>query len=618
MSGGYNIGIDFGTANCSVSVFIDGRVKSIPIDEGKKVLPCFVHIGDQAISVGRRAEMKKKTEPNHVIYGMKRMLGHTFKDKEFADYVKNVPYRVKESENGNIILSVEGEYETFEYSPIEMTAYVLSQAISSAQEYLDGPIGEAVITVPAYFNNIQRNDLITAGRVAGLDKVHLFSEPTAAAISYGLINPVNDAMVLVFDLGAGMFDTSIIQVSGKTYTVMSCSGDSHMGGDDLTDVLLESVIEDFKNAFGLDVHNDPVGYMALRDAVDDAKKSLSSVEEVDIDEQIMGQEYHYVLTRAGMEHKCKAFFDRCMAKVDEALERIYLTDDSITHVLLVGGSTNIPYLRDCMIKRFGKKRVAMDINSIEAVSQGAAVIAGLSRDVVEKGFDFQVAMYTTTHNRGNDNSQMAKLQVNDITPMNIGIRVSSGELSTIIPANSSVPCRMHKEYQAHKDGQKRLKFRIFQGLEKMASDCTLISDVVVTIDNPGKAEETIVDVTFSLDSNSSLYVEAIEQRTMQKVSKVVDMGAQVVDKTSVNRMRTTLRESFMRSKIFNEAERERTKLQKQLNIARMQLSTMEGPDAEMKRQQLQELIAWVKATPYASYEEIASKKQILDNLLASY
>ena len=618
MSEGYNIGIDFGTANCNVSVFIDGRVRSIPIDEGKKVLPCFVHIGDEAISVGRRAEMKKKTEPSRVMYGMKRMLGHTFKDKEFSDYVKNVPYEVKESENGNIILSVKGEYETYDYSPIEVSAYVLSQAISSAQEYLGGPIDEAVITVPAYFNNIQRNDLITAGHVAGLDKVHLFSEPTAAAISYGLINPVNDAMVLVFDLGAGMFDTSIIQVSGKTYTVMSCSGDSHMGGDDLTDLLLDSVIEDFKNAFGLDVRADPVSYMALRDAVDDAKKSLSSVEEVDIDEQIMGQEYHYVLTRSGMEHKCKGFFDRCMTKVDEALERIYLTDDNITHVLLVGGSTNIPYLRDCMIKRFGKKRVAMDINSIEAVSQGAAVIAGLSRDVVEKGFDFQVAMYTTTHNRGNDNSQMAKLQVNDITPMNIGIRVSSGELSTIIPANSSVPCRMHKEYQAHKDGQKRLKFRIFQGLEKMASDCTLISDVVVNIDNPGKAEETVVDVTFSLDSNSSLYVEAVEQRTMQKVSKVVDMGAQVVDEASVNRMRTSLRESIMRSKIFNEAEKERTKLQKQLNIARMQLSTMDGPDAEMKRQQLQELIAWVKATPRASCEEIAAKKQILDNLLANY
>ena len=617
MSEGYNIGIDFGTENCTVSVFADNRVRSIPIDCGKKVLPSYIHIGDDAISVGRVAEMKKKTEPNRVIYGMKRMLGHTYDDVKFQDYVKNAPFEVKKSDNGNILLSVKGEYETFEYSPIELTAHVLSQAIGSAQEYLDGPISEAVITVPAYFNNVQRNDLINAGIVAGLEKVHLFSEPTAAAISYGLINPSETDMVLVFDLGAGTFDVSVIEVVGKTYTVMSCSGDSHLGGDDLTDLLMDTVVEDFQKAFGLDVRASAVDYVALRDAVNDAKESLSMVESVDIDEQIMDHEFHYVLTRASMELRCKPFFDRCMAKVDEALQRVFLSDDDITHVLMVGGSTNIPYLRNRIIERFGKKRVAMGINSVEAVSQGAAVIAGLSRDVVEKGFDFQVAMYTTTHNRGNTDSNMSKLQVNDITPMNIGIRVSNGELSTIIPANSSVPCRMRKEYQAHKDGQKRLKFRIFQGLEKMAKDCTMVSEVVVNIDNPGKAEDTRVEVTFSLDSNSTLYVEAMEMRTMKTVSKVVDMGSQVLDRESVYKMQNSLRQSIMKSSVFNKMEMERTKLQKQLGIARMRLDALDGPEAEMKKQQLQELIAWMKATPRPSAEELEAKKMLLDDLLSA-
>lgn len=180
MSEAYNIGIDFGTSNCVVSVFVNGKVRTIPVDSGKKVLPSYVYVGDKAITVGRVAEMKKKTEPQRVIYGMKRMLGCLYSEKSFQEQLPSFPFLVERTDTDGILLTVQGEHEKFEFTPIQMAAYVISQAVKSASEYLKGPINEAVITVPAYFNNVQRNDMINAGIIAGLEKVHLFSEPTAA------------------------------------------------------------------------------------------------------------------------------------------------------------------------------------------------------------------------------------------------------------------------------------------------------------------------------------------------------------------------------------------------------------------------------------------------------
>lgn len=616
MSEAYNIGIDFGTSNCVVSVFVNGKVRTIPVDSGKKVLPSYVYVGDKAITVGRVAEMKKKTEPQRVIYGMKRMLGCLYSEKSFQEQLPSFPFLVERTDTDGILLTVQGEHEKFEFTPIQMAAYVISQAVKSASEYLKGPINEAVITVPAYFNNVQRNDMINAGIIAGLEKVHLFSEPTAAAISYGLINTSEKEMVLVFDFGAGTFDVSIIQIMGKTYTVMSCSGDSCCGGNDVTNTILKEVVSGFEKIFHKDPRTSPVDMMLLWNAVEEAKKALSNGDSYDIDEQVMGEEFHYTLTRLALENMNRSLFDYCLSKIDDALEKAYLNENSITHVLLVGGSCNIPYIRDHIMNRFGKKRAASVINSMETVSQGAAVIAGVSRDVIEKGFDFQVAMYTTTHNLGNDKTQMAKLEVNDITPMNIGIRVSSGKLSTIIPANSSIPCMMRKEYQAHRDNQERMKFRIFQGLAEMADDCKLINEIIVPIETPGRVSETHVEVTFSLDSNSTLFVKAVELKTMKSISQVMDMGSQVLPRETVYDMRDQLRASVVQSSEVEKAEMERIKLQKFINQAQNHLDSLSsGPDVDEKKLTLQQYRDWLATHESATCDEYIQQRQLLNSLI---
>ena len=616
MSEGYNIGIDFGTSNCVVSVFENGRVRTIPIDNGKKVLPSYVYVGDNATVVGREAQRKQVQEPKRVLCDVKRLLGCVYSEDCFQKLLPSLPYSVKRTDSDGILLCVDTKNGVREMSPVEATGYILANVVSNASDYLKGPINEAVITVPAFFNNVQRNDMINAGLVAGLQKVHLFSEPTAAAISYGLINTCESELLLVFDFGAGTLDVSLIQITGRTFTVIGSSGDSHLGGNDITEILLKEAVESFQQTFGKDVRSSPADLQKLWEAVEEGKKALSSVESYDVDEQLLGEDFHYQMTREAMEASSQALLERCLAKVDEVLSLMSNCDSMITHVVLVGGSCNIPYLRGRLTDRFGKKRVVQSGNASEAVSQGAAVIAGVSRDVTEKTFDFQVAMYTTTHNRGNDQSAMSQLQVFDITPMNIGIRVSSGRLSTIIPASSSVPYEMHKEYQAHRDGQKRMKFRIFQGLEEMAEDCKLINELVVPIETPGPISETIVEVTFSLDSNSTLYVKAVEQRTMKTVSRVLDMGSQVLDRETVYRMRDAVAESLRVSKTVQKAEMERSKLQKTIAQSQVHLESLsEGPDIEMKKQALKQRRDWLNSHVDATPEEYVEQRQLVNELM---
>lgn len=616
MSEGYNIGIDFGTSNCVVSVFENGRVRTIPIDNGKKALPSCVYVGDKATVVGREAQRKQTQEPKRVLCDVKRLLGCVYSEDCFQKLLPSLPYSVKRTDSDGIMLCVETKNGVREMSPVEAAGTILANVVSNASDYLKGPINEAVITVPAFFNNVQRNDMINTGLVAGLQRVHLFSEPTAAAISYGLINTCENELLLVFDFGAGALDVSLIQITGRTFTVIGSSGDSHLGGDDITEILVEEAARSFQETFGKDVRSSASELQKLREAVEEGKKALSSVESYDVDEQLLEEDFHYRMTREGLERSARPLLERCLAKVEEVLGLMSNCDAMLTHVLLVGGSCNIPFLRGRLTDRFGKKRVVLSANAAEAVSQGAAVIAGVSRDVTEKTFDFQVAMYTTTHNRGNDTSAMSQLQVLDITPMNIGIRVSSGRLSTIIPASSSVPYEMHKEYQAHRDGQTRMKFRIFQGLAEMADDCKLINELVVPIETPGPISETVVEVTFSLDSNSTLYVKAVEQRTMKTISRVLDMGSQALDRDTVYRMRDAVAETLRTSKAVQKAELERSKLQKTLAQSQVLLESLPtGPDIERKMEALKQHREWLNAHEDVALEEYVEQRQLVNELM---
>lgn len=609
MSKTYNIGIDLGTSTVTVSVYENGRIRTIPVDSGMKSMPACVYLDNNAPAVGRMAQLKQKDEPKRVIYDAKRLLGCKYNDPQLKALLPELFYNVERTEKGNIEISVKEDEGAQRFSPSEVVAYLISQAVKNASAYLRGKIGEAVITVPAYYDNVQRNDTLYAGKIAGIDTVHLISDPTAAAISYGLINTIKDETVLVFDFGGGSMDVSILNIRNKTYSVISSSGNSHLGGEDVTMNLLKVVERAFASATNEDISKSARDQIQLYEAVEQAKIALSSVEEYDIDlESLMGHEFHFTVTRSMLENANHDLFAACLDAVEECLKKAYLPKEQVNHVILVGGSSNIPFVRNHITEMFGKERVWSCMNASEVVSQGAAVVAGISHDVVEKGFDFQVAMYTTTHNFGNDDSEMAQLLVNDMTPMNLGIRVSSGRLSPIIEASSSIPCTMRKQYQAHNDNQTSLRFRIFQGLAEMADDCKLINEIVVPIETPGPAAETRVEVSFSLDSNSTLFVEATELKTMKSVSRVMDMGSQVLTKEEVMEMRDSLHQSMVKVDEAEKAAVERNAMTKYIvQVQRKLESEPDGSDNREKKNILLEYRAWLEDGSFYSKEEIKQK-----------
>lgn len=607
----YNIGIDLGTHKVSVSVFANNRIQTIPIDNGTKILPSYVYLGEECNNIGRVAKLKQMAEPKSVIYGMKRMLGHLYSDPEFQEDIKQYPFPIEKTDKDGIL--IRNEKNGVALTPVELTASLIYQAVQAASTYLNGTIKDAVITVPAYFNNVQRNDTINAGIIAGLERVHLVSEPTAAAISYGLVNSKRLEKVLVFDLGGGSLDVSVIGIMNKSYTVCSCSGDSHFGGNDITDALTKDIAREFNAAHGVVIEDSKVDYMLLRENVEEAKIALSSVETYDIDiEQLMGVEFHRTVTRTYLESLNHQFFKKCMEKVDDALVKSDSKKEDITHVILVGGSSAIPCIHERISAMFGKEKVWASVNNSDVVSRGAAVIAGVARDVTEKSFNFNVDIYTTTINYGNTTSAMTQLAVNDITPMNLGIRVSNGQLSSIIPAQSPIPCVRRKQYQAHKENQKTMRFKIYQGTDPMADKCKLISEIVVVLDQPGKISDSIVEVEFNLDSNSTLYVTATVQRTAKEYQKVLDMGSQVLTEDTVMNMKESLHESMRVSAMVEKRTVAQNNLQRNLLQSQIQLEMCTD---ETRSKQIQETVdrieRWLEQNSRASAEEYEEKSMIL-------
>lgn len=607
----YNIGIDIGMTSCTVSAFVNNRVQTIPIDSGSKYSPSAIYLGDNSLFVGRIAKLKQLEEPRRVIYGMKRMLGHFYSDPEFQMDLKDYPFFVEKDDKDVIIIKDDDTEDATQYSPVELTAMLISKGIKAASDYLGGEINEIVLTVPAYFNNLQRNDMINAGCVAGIDRVHLLSEPTAAAIAYGLVNTSRDETVLVFDLGGGTLDVSLIGIRSNSYTVISCSGDSHFGGNDITENLLREIVKEFDSMHDVKIEESVTDLMMLRNYVEEAKINLSTVESYDIDiEDLMGFEYHRTMTRTFLENCNRDFFASCYQRIDEVLGKAYISKEKVTRVILIGGCSATPCIRDHIISMFGKEKVWNTINSNEVVSRGAAIVAGVSHDVTEKNRDFTVSMYATTRNFGNSMS----LEVNDLTPMDLGIRVSDGTLSPIILANSCFPLTSRKQYQAHRNYQKYLRFKIYQGCDRMADNCKLISEIVVTIDSPGKINETRVEVEFSLDSNSTLYVQATELKTGKRVEKVIDMGSLVLEEEEIEAMRKSLNQSMTLAQKTEREDIARRNLSRSIVQSQHYLeSRSEGDDIEGKRKLLENYIQWLNSHQSATAEDYEQMNSELDN-----
>ena len=493
------IGIDLGTTFSCVAVWQNGKVEVIPNEQGNTINPSVVSFDQGHILIGEEAKRHLTSNPKNTIYDAKRLIGRKFNDKEVQKDIKLWPFKVKKQENTNRpVILVNHLNQEKEFYAEEISALVLKKLKELAEEYLKKEVKNAVITVPAYFNDAQRQATKDAGRIAGLNVLRIINEPTAAAVAYGLDHR-NDGEknILVFDLGGGTFDVSILNVNEEMLEVKATNGNTHLGGVDFDNKIMEFCIKKFKENTEIDISGNEKAKRRLKDKCEKAKILLSSAQEttIEIESIANGEDLEVDISRPIFEEICKNYFDECLKCVEETLNLAKLKKSEIDEVILVGGSTRIPKVQE-MIQKYFKKEPNKNIHPDEAVAIGAAYQAASIEDVLD--------------------DDLEKLVLIDVTPLSLGIAVGGEIMSVIIPRNSTIPVKKSSNFQTASDYQTSALFEVYQGERVQVKDNFEVGKFLVNNIQKKKAGEVGFKVTFNIDVNSILTVTAEEINNSNK------------------------------------------------------------------------------------------------------
>ncbi len=509
MKGEKIIGIDLGTTNSVVAVVEGGEAKIIQNAEGNRLTPSVVAFTDKGELVGEPAKRQAVTNPTRTVYSIKRFVGR--RHSEVASEEKMVPYEVVGGEGDYVKVRIDGQLHT----PQEISAKTLRKLKESAESYLGHKVNKAVVTVPAYFNDAQRQATKDAGQIAGLEVMRIINEPTAAALAYGLDRKQAEKIV-VFDLGGGTFDVSVLEVAGgsgddtKVFQVLSTSGDTHLGGDDFDEVLIHYVADQFKREEGIDLRNDSMALQRLQEACEKAKRELSSTPQTDINLPFItadasGPKHLQVtLTRSKFEELIDPFLDRVRKPVEQALADAKLTAADIDEVVLVGGSTRVPKVQQLVTELFGKQP-HQGVNPDEVVAIGAAiqgsVLAGERKDVL----------------------------LLDVTPLSLGIETQGGVFTKLVDRNTTIPIEKKEVFSTAEDNQMAVTVRVFQGERPMAADNRLLGQFNLEGLPPAPRGVPQIEVAFDIDQNGILNVSAKDKATGKEASVRIEQSSGLSD-----------------------------------------------------------------------------------------